>query len=313
MVRSPGATHTYWSRYQMWKMATKHGDLRSDILSRDANLIARLDRLLDFSERSKATFRSGKTHVVPLVLSYLQMQYNTGTAFPPFHARFLADRYLPRNTESVVVDPCAGWGGRLLGIMTVPRGSHVRYVGVDPNRSNQEAYEGLRRRIQIWLKREIAGKRSAQVYGQPFEKWILSASAKRLYGSVDLVITSPPYFSAEVYDPRSHAQSAIRYSKYNAWRDEFFQPLVGGAFRLLKPGGILVLNIADVTGATLERDTRRLAREAGFVSHEFFKLAMSRSVGTRGGTMRPRHSVQVDGVIWKHEPVFCFRKPSGDC
>lgn len=66
------------------------------------------------------------------------------------------------------------------------------------------------------------------------------------------------------------------------------------------------LNIADVTGATLERDTRRIAREVGFVSHDFFKLAMSRSVGTKGG--KPRHAVQVDGVVWKHEPVFVFRR-----
>ncbi len=310
MVRSPGATHTYWSRYQMWEMATKYGNLRADILKHDPRLLARLVILLDVADPSKATFRVGKTHLVPTVLSYLQQQYNTGSAFPPFHARFFADRYLPHGVDSIVVDPCAGWGGRLLGTLCVSRESHVRYVGVDPNRSNQSAYAGLMRRIQIWLKREMHGERSARVFSQPFENWITSASARRLYAKADLVITSPPYFAAEVYKPEDGSQSANRYREYKQWHDQFFRPLVRGAYQLLKPGGMFVLNIADVTGASLERDARKLALEQGFVSHEFFKLAMSRSVGTRGARQRPRHAVQVDGVIWKHEPIFCFKKPS---
>jgi hypothetical protein len=80
-----------------------------------------------------------------------------------------------------------------------------------------------------------------------------------------------------------------------------------GVFRLLKPGGVFVLNIADVTGAKLERDARALAKEAGFTFREFFKLAMSRVPGAR--QQQPRHAVQVDGVIWKHEPCFVFEKP----
>ena len=307
MTGAPGKTHTYWSRNEMWKMATRFGDLNAAVRGRHQPLLNRLDRLLDPTDEIKQTFRKGKADTLPAIYAYLQQQYNSGTAFPPFHARFLADRYLPKETDSIIVDPCAGFGGRLLGTLCVPRATTVRYFGVDPNRNNREAYAGLTRRATVWLKREIQGPRSARVFAQPFEKWIDSPTATRLRRKVDLVMTSPPYFAAEIYDPASRTQSANRYREYEQWHDHFFRPLVRGAYRLLKRGGVFVLNIADVTGAPLERDTRKLAREAGFESLEFFKLAMSRSVGTR--TKRPRHAVQIDGTIWKHEPVFVFRKP----
>lgn len=311
MTGAPGKTHTFWSRYEMWKMATRFGDLRREVAAADSKLVKRLEALLDPTNESKATYRGGERvqpgGVLLVLYRYIEQQYNLRGAFPPFHARFLADRYLPKEGDSIVVDPCAGWGGRLLGTLCVPRDGHVRYYGVDPNRYNQEAYAGLLRRVRVWLKREIGAPRSGRVFVQPFEKWIHSKTAATLRGRVSLVLTSPPYWTAENYDPLSRRQSANRYSDYPAWRDGFLKPLIQGAYDLACPGGVFCLNIADVTGATLERDTRRIAREVGFRSLEFFKLAMSRSVGTKDG--KPRHAVQVDGVVWKHEPVFVFSKP----
>lgn len=312
MTGAPGRTHTFWSRYEMWKMATKFGDLRAEVANADPKLVKRLEALLDPTNQSKATYRGGKNihaeSVLKVLYRYIEQQYNLRGAFPPFHARFLANRYLPQDGDSTVVDPCAGWGGRLLGTLCVPRKGHVRYYGVDPNRHNQEAYAGLLRRVRLWLKREIGAPRSGRVFVQPFEKWIHSKTATRLRARVSLVMTSPPYWSAENYDPQSRRQSANRYPDYPAWREGFLKPLIQGAYDLACPGGVFCLNIADVTGATLERDTRRIAREVGFRSLDFFKLAMSRAVGTKGG--KPRHAVQVDGVVWKHEPVFVFRRES---
>lgn len=310
MTGAPGRTHTFWSRYEMWKMATKFGDLRKEVAHADIRLINRLAALLDPTNASKVTYRGGKSvkteSVLKTLFRYIEQQYNLRGAFPPFHARFLADRYLPNDGESIVVDPCAGWGGRLLGTLCVPRTGRVRYYGVDPNRNNQEAYAGLLRRVRVWLKREIGAPRSGRVFVQPFERWIHSKSAITLRGRVSLVMTSPPYWNAENYDPLSKRQSANRYLDYPAWRKGFLEPLIQGTYNLLCPGGVFCLNIADVTGAPLERDSRRIAREVGFRSADFFKLAMSRSVGTKEG--KPRHAVQVDSVVWKHEPVFVFRK-----
>lgn len=310
MTGAPGKTHTFWSRYEMWKMATKFGDLRSEVAVADSKLVKRLEALLDPTNESKATYRGGKKlhpeSVLKVLYRYVEQQYNLRGAFPPFHARFLADRYLPKDGDSTVVDPCAGWGGRLLGALCVPRKGHVRYYGVDPNRHNQGAYNALLSRVRAYLKREIGAPRSGRVFAQPFEKWIDSRTAASLRGRVALVMTSPPYWTAENYDTQSKRQSANRYPDYPTWREQFLKPLIQGAYDLTCPGGVFCLNIADVTGATLERDTRRIARDIGFRSHEFFKLAMSRAVGAKGG--KPRHAVQVDGVLWKHEPVFVFRR-----
>lgn len=303
---SPGSTHTFWSQHQMWKMKTKFGDLSEQVLNKDKALITKLDKLFDPTDKAKRGFRKSNLSAVRTALSFIQFDKGSGTAFPPFHARYLADRYLPKEGDGIVVDPCAGWGGRLLGALCVPRTGHVRYIGVDPERRNQHAYEGLRRRVNIWMKKEVLDKRSAKVFVKPFEDWIRTATAKRLYGKVDLVMTSPPYFGAENYNPQNKAQSANRYRSYERWREGFYRPLVKGAFRLLKPNGIFVLNIASVREAPrLERDARLLAADAGFVGEEFFKLAMT----SRPGAAGKRHVVEVDGAVYKQEPCFVFRKP----
>lgn len=306
MAGAPGRSHTYWSRHQMWRMATKFGDVARDIQTKDSKLVRRLEKLLDGQNKGKAMFRAKTGSVLLTLARYLEGQYNLRTAFPPFHARFFADLYLPANEDSIVVDPCAGWGGRLIGTLLVNRRSRVEYIGVDPNENNQPAYAGLLRRIG-YLRKEIKGERVGRVDCRPFEKWIHGKDARALIGRADLVITSPPYWTAEVYDPKSKEQSANRFPTYKEWREGFYRPLVDGAFAILKPGGVFVLNIADVVGAPLERDARKLTREAGFKGKGFYKLAMSRSPGTLEG--KPRHSVQVDGIVWKHEPVFVFEKP----
>lgn len=301
-----GSTHAYWSRTQMWKMKTKMGDLQASLLRVDPKLVRMLARQY---RPTNATLVFANPLLIPSMLQFLQFQHGSGTAFPPFHARFFADKYLPAE-GGVVIDPCAGWGGRLLGTLCVPRDGAVRYVGCDPNRKNKFAYDGLTRRVTVWLKQEVRGTRSADLFYRPFEDWLRSAAANRYMGNADLVITSPPYFGAENYDPSSTKQSANRYTTYEKWRTKFYLPLVQGAYDLLKPDGVFVLNIANVREATrLEADARRLAKQVGFVGDGFYKLAMSLHPSLRKAKKQP-HTVTVNGALLKYEPVFVFRKPS---
>lgn len=304
---SPGSTHTFWSRTQMWKMATKGGDLHKMIVERDERLVARLQRLFDPDDKSKANLRVMGQTAVQNALKFLQFQGGVGSAFPPFHARFFADKYLPRD-GGIVIDPCAGWGGRLIGTLCVPRTGQVKYYATDPEVRNRAAYDGLTRRVNVWLEKELHGKRTSQVSYRPFEDWLKSKKAQQLCGKADLVITSPLYFSAENYNPSNRKQSANRYTNYELWRELFFKRLVNGAFDLLKDNGTFVLNIADVAGAPrLERDARILATEAGFVNAGFYKLAMSINPSQRV-SKSARHTVMVDGSLFKYEPVFVFKK-----
>jgi hypothetical protein len=304
---SPGGSHTYWSRKNMWRMTTRQGDLARKIQDADNGLIRKIDKYLDGGQGGKKVFWNHRRTTIQNLLTYLELDNGVATAFPPFHARFFAEKYLPSSGRSIVVDPCAGWGGRLLGTLCVNRLDPVMYIGIDPEKRNREAYENLYGRVRKYLRNEISGERYMQIFYRPFEDWVKSTYAKRLNGLVDLVFTSPPYFSAEVYNTDNKNQSANRYTTYEIWREQFYRVLIQGAFDLLKPGGTFVLNIANVTSSnSLEKDARILAREVGFSNGGFYKLAMSIVPGTRTGI---RHRVVVDGIEFKHEPCFVFQKP----
>ena len=306
-AKSPGSTHTTRSRHNMWKMATKQGALEELISSQEQSLVRRFEKLFDPQNKGKAQFRKEGSMALQVIYTHLQMNYSVGAAFPPFHAKFFADKFLPTTGECLVVDPCAGWGGRLLGTLCVKRKDKVTYVGIDPENRNQEAYATLQGLYNKYLKKESKSERSSQIYYEKFEDWIDTDDASQFFGKTDLVITSPPYFDAELYNAENENQSANSYKTYPEWREKFYRKLVQGAFDLLKPEGTFVLNIANVSSAkNLEKDARVLAREVGFKGAGFYKLAMSVVPGTSG---RVRHSVAVEGATFKIEPCFVFKKP----
>lgn len=293
----------------MWQMVTKQGSLALEIAKQHPPLVKKLDALLDGKNprMQKLRVKNKTKPAIQNILSYLLFDKGVNAAFPPFHAKFLADTFLPKDGDCLVVDPCAGWGGRLLGTLCVNRTAKVRYFGVDPEKRNTNAYENLVKRVRVYLKAEVKGPREADFSFRPFEDWISSPKAKSMKGTVDLVMTSPPYFNTEQYNTTNARQSTTRYKTYDEWREKFYRALVQGAYDLLKPGGVFVLNIADVASAKrLEKDARILAREAGLENAGFYKLAMASTPYMKG---KERRSVIVDGVIFKYEPVFCFRRP----
>lgn len=137
---APGGTHTYWSRQQMWKMKTKMGDLSEDILNKSPALISQLDKFLDPTLAGKRKLRNEKVGAIRNLLAYLQFNQGVGTAFPPAHAKFFADRFLPKKGDAIVFDSSAGFGGRLLGSLCVNRAGHIRYLATDPEKRNKPAY-----------------------------------------------------------------------------------------------------------------------------------------------------------------------------
>lgn len=305
-VGAPGQTHTYRSRTHMWQMVTKQGSLADHISEQDDALLKRLTKLFDPNNKGKAGFRKEDALIPPTIYRHLQMNYSVGAAFPPFHARFLVSRFLPRQGKAIVVDPCAGWGGRMLGTLCANRAEEISYIGIDPAKRNQDAYEELRGLYFKYLSRENKAERKADFFYRPFEKWVETKTAKSLYGKVDLVFTSPPYFDAENYEAGNKRQSANAFQTYEEWRDGFYIPFIRGAFELLKVGGYFILNVADTASAPhLERDARLIAKTLGFSDAGFFKLAMPSAPGTKG---KAKHQVTVNGKPFKYEPVFVFEK-----
>jgi len=152
--------------------------------------------------------------------SYVASQFN------PYAAAAIYNFFCPPG--GTVLDPCAGWGDRLAAAL----GSTMvgRYVGFDANAALQPGY-------QAQIDRYGSDGVPHSVTHAAFEDVTVPEEA------FDLVFTSPPYVRAEIYsaDPE---QSSYRYPNYQAWKDGFLTPLINAAWKALKPGRCLVLNVA---------------------------------------------------------------------
>lgn len=150
--------------------------------------------------------------------------------FPAHKARDIYKEYL-RPTDTHVLDPCAGWGGRLLGASCcVPR-----YDGFEPASRTFAGLEQLATFIS-----SMHPSFTANLSMVPFE------DAKLDDQSYDMAFTSPPYYDTEEYSDEP-TQSRIRYTTPYAWRDGFFVALIQKTMRALRPGGRFILNIGSKT------------------------------------------------------------------
>lgn len=144
--------------------------------------------------------------------------------FRPLMAVEVYTKYKP----SVVLDPCAGWGGRAVGAAVC---DNVRYFGIDINHSLQFPY----RNMCAFLNSKI---------GIPERiRMVIADAATYDYSQIepryDMVFTSPPYYFIEKY---SHNKAYGGGSK-GEMDKEFYFPLFSNTFLHLLPGGCMALNV----------------------------------------------------------------------
>src|SRR5262249_35757014 len=129
--------------------------------------------------------------------------------FRPSIARALYETY--SNEGDTIVDPAAGYGGRLLGALPLIR----RYIGFEPNKL---AWLGNKRMFAALRKEALA---SADVIRKPAEDGLSQVTCS----SVQLVIFSPPYFRRERYSNEA-SQSWRRYPTYDLWKKDFLATIL---------------------------------------------------------------------------------------
>jgi hypothetical protein len=131
-------------------------------------------------------------------------------------------------SEGVLFDPCAGWGGRMLG--TVSAG--WRYVACEPNSTT---FDNLQRLVAF-----LGIQDQVTLYNMPAEQFDIDG-----LGGVDVVLTSPPYFNLERYS-QAQDQCYNQWQDWTAWRDQWFEPLVRRCQNQVRPGGLSCWNVMNV-------------------------------------------------------------------
>ena len=154
--------------------------------------------------------------------------------FKPAVACAVYRHFLADCTAPVVWDPACGFGARLLGFAAAcPQGV---YLGNEPaTRIHADVHalgvdlvaDGVLAHVDVTCK----GSEHAQLPALPAQ-------------SVDLVLTSPPYYTLERYYDEP-GQCWREYSTQQLWSERYLTPTLTTARRALKPGGKAVINVSD--------------------------------------------------------------------
>lgn len=135
-----------------------------------------------------------------------------------------------------VLDPCAGWGGRMLGAVS----SGAEYVAFEPNKTTFANLNSLAKFLNVESKVTLIcdGAENMDQYN---------------LGKFDLVLTSPPYFNLEVYSDEN-TQSIHSQDTYNKWSENFLRVVIHKALAHLNDGGVSCWNVAKVGKNDMEKD-----------------------------------------------------------
>ena len=148
--------------------------------------------------------------------------------FPPHKARDIAKHYKV-NSKSSVLDPCAGWGGRMIGVSVVCD----NYTAFEPS---SLTFAGLKK-LEAYLQ-SFSVDFSADLHMVPFE------NARLVKESFDFALTSPPYYNTELYSDEI-SNSLNRYKDFDEWCSGFYIPMIKKTMRYLKDGSVFILNIGS--------------------------------------------------------------------
>lgn len=249
--------------------------------------------------------------------------------FPPMTAKFLYEhftKHIPATERITVYDPSSGWGGRILGAMSVSRPIH--YVGTDPNTDNYIDELGITRYeylANFYLEsigetdNAIASKFFKTTHDHTYEVFqdgseLIGNNPKfqKYKNKLDFVFTSPPYFNREQYSS-DETQSFKAYGEYADWRDNFLRPTLETAVSYLKNDRYLCWNIANIRVSAnkvihLEEDSIAILKELGMEYKGKIGMQMAKMIGN-SEIENLDNKVFFKGEHWKIEPIFVFKKP----
>ena len=227
-------------------------------------------------------------------------------SFQPLVAAALLRRF--GGAGGTVYDPCAGWGGRMLGAMAA---GARKYIGCEPATRTHAGLCALARELAAvgGTSHGTSMAMVCELHRSGCEDVAVAAE------SVDVALTSPPYFNLELYDDEP-SQSHVRYSTPRWWEEQWLRRLFARVFAALKPRGAFLINVAGNRmlrdgGCDLEQAARRCAEAAGFEAEAPLRMLKPAAAGAAVAASVPLEAGDDDGVMaCKFEPIFVFRKPA---
>jgi hypothetical protein len=111
----------------------------------------------------------------------------------------------------------------------------------------------------------------------------------KLEHEYDLVFTSPPYFDLESYSAEG-SQSIKKFTRENAWTQQFLLPYAEKAWNAIKPGGFMAINIG-------QRHNQHYVED--MVAH----------INSLGAEYLGIIAHATRGLYVKAQPIFVWRKP----
>ena len=141
------------------------------------------------------------------------------TFFKPSIAKHIYKRFNATN----VLDPCMGWGGRLLGALAC----NIGYMGFDTNTDLMLPYNAMLTAHKNHTSKTILG----------IGKDCMSINPREL-PEYDLVLTSPPYYDLEIYPNQADLPSE------DEWYKTFLIPMMARSYVFMKDKGTMCINIS---------------------------------------------------------------------
>ena len=265
--------------------------------------IRNLGRELDTKTHFHLRYFRKDERVMKHIIHTLRVGFsNIPINFSPLVSRYLYEKYLPKS-GGIVYDCCSGWGGRLMG--SICSSKNIQYIGCDVNSNifQHRSYE----RIGEFIEQEIGRKSKYKVHQISSTRFNETDDYKEHKGRVDLILTSPPYFNQEQYSTDKE-QSYNLYPSYKEWINGYIRETFQIGYDLLKPNGVLLLNIADTKELPLELDTLTIMEEIGFEFQYEIGMKMKRYLGLDTEKIYNRYYDEDREKYVKVEPILKFIK-----
>jgi 16S rRNA G966 N2-methylase RsmD len=241
----------------------------------------------------KALMQNIQMHSTPYISEIRRMMVMTGglgsiTKYRTVTTKAIVQYYKAQK----VLDPCAGWGGRMLGSLA----AGASYVGCEPDPNTAKGLKGILEDAAI----PQAVRSKARILEKPAEIALPQLAEEKF----DLVLTSPPYFNLELYTAGD--QSTVRYTTWEEWTEKWLKPVILGCLARLKEGGVScwsVKNFKTDKKYPLADVTKKIHKDAGW---DLVKTVTMTGSG-RPGTKRIEEGKEKRE---SEEETFCFKQGS---